>query len=318
LTSVNTSYLIQRLFLTLIVLLGVTFVVFLIIQIVPGDPARVILGVQANEQNVAALRERLGLNRPFLVQYADWLWNALHGDFGKSLITGQPVAPQLKQRTPATLQLAAAALLIGMLIGIPAGIISAIKPGSTTDIVTSVFSQIGVTVPDFWMGIMLVLLFSLTLGWLPPSGYTPIQEDFGDWLAHLILPAITAGLISGAIQTRFVRSAMLEVMHENYVRSARAKGLKERTVIIRHALRNAMITIVTVIGLQVTALLSAVVVVEVVFAWPGLGRLALDAVLDRDYPLLQGAVFTMAAMLALVNLGVDLLYFFLDPRIEYA
>lgn len=314
----NASYLIQRLFLTLIVLLGVTFVVFLIIQIVPGDPARVILGVQANEQNVAALRERLGLNRPFLVQYADWLWNALHGDFGKSLITGQPVAPQLKQRLPATLQLAAAALLIGMLIGFPAGIISAVKPGSTTDIVTSIFSQIGVTVPDFWMGIMLVLLFSLTLGWLPPSGYTPIQEDFGDWLAHLILPAITAGLISGAIQTRFVRSAMLEVMHQNYVRSARAKGLKERTVVVRHALRNAMITIVTVIGLQITALLSAVVVVEVVFAWPGLGRLALDAVLDRDYPLLQGAVFTVAAMLALVNLGVDLLYFFLDPRIEYA
>jgi peptide/nickel transport system permease protein len=314
---VNTAYLIQRLFLTLIVLLGVTFVVFLIIHLVPGDPARVILGVQANEQNVAALRERLGLNRPLLVQYADWLWNALHGDFGKSLITGQPVAPQLKQRLPATLQLAVAALLIGILISFPAGIISAIKPGSKTDITTSVLSQIGVTIPDFWMGIMLVLLFSLTLRWLPPSGYTPIGQDFGDWLAHLILPAITAGLISGAILTRFIRSAMLEVMHENYVHSARAKGLKERTVIIRHALRNAMITIVTVIGLQITALLSAVVVVEVVFAWPGLGRLALDAVLDRDYPLLQGAVFVVAALLVLVNLGTDLLYFFLDPRIEY-
>ena len=313
----NTSYLIQRLFLTLIVLLGVTFVVFLIIHLVPGDPARVILGVQANEENVAALRERLGLNRPFLVQYADWLWNAAHGDFGKSLITGQPVGPQLKQRLPATLQLALAAILIGMLIGFPAGIISALRPGSKTDILTSVLSQIGVTIPDFWLGIMLVILFSLTLGWLPPSGYTPPQEDFGDWLAHLILPALTAGFISGAIQTRFIRSAMLEVMHENYVRSARAKGLRERTVVIRHALRNAMITIVTVIGLQITALLSAVVVVEVVFAWPGLGRLALDAVLDRDYPLLQGAVFVVAVMLALVNLGTDLLYFFLDPRIEY-
>lgn len=314
----NTSYLIQRLFLTLIVLLGVTFVVFLIIHLVPGDPARVILGVQANEQNVAALRERLGLNRPFLVQYADWLWNAAHGDFGKSLITGQPVGPQLMQRLPATLQLAIAGLLIGMLIGFPAGIISAIKSGTTTDIVTSVLSQIGVTIPDFWLGIMLVILFSLTLGWLPPSGYTPPEQDFGDWLAHLILPAVTVGVISGAIQTRFIRSAMLEVLHENYVRSARAKGLGERTVIIRHALRNAMITIVTVIGLQITALLSAVVVVEVVFAWPGLGRLALDAVLDRDYPLLQGAVFIVAAMLALVNLGIDLLYFFIDPRIEYA
>jgi peptide/nickel transport system permease protein len=313
----NISYLIQRLFLTVIVLLGVTFVVFLIIHLVPGDPARVILGVQANEENVAALRERLGLNRPFLVQYADWLWNAAHGDFGKSLITGQPVGPQLKQRLPATLQLALAAILIGMLIGFPAGIISALRPGSKTDILTSVLSQIGVTIPDFWLGIMLVILFSLTLGWLPPSGYTPPQEDFGDWLAHLILPALTAGVISGAIQTRFIRSAMLEVMHENYVRSARAKGLKERTVVIRHAMRNALITIVTVIGLQITALLSAVVVVEVVFAWPGLGRLALDAVLDRDYPLLQGAVFVVAVMLALVNLGTDLVYFFLDPRIEY-
>jgi peptide/nickel transport system permease protein len=222
------------------------------------------------------------------------------------------------QRLPATLQLAIAGLLIGMLIGFPAGIISAIRSGSTTDIVTSVLSQIGVTIPDFWLGIMLVILFSLTLGWLPPSGYTPLGQDFGDWLAHLILPAVTVGLISGAIQTRFIRSAMLEVMHQNYVRSARAKGLRERTVVIRHGLRNAMITIVTVIGLQVTALLSAVVVVEVVFAWPGLGRLALDAVLDRDYPLLQGAVFVVAAMLALVNLGIDLLYFFLDPRIEYA
>jgi peptide/nickel transport system permease protein len=306
------------LFLTLIVVLGVTFVVFLIIHLVPGDPARVILGVQATEESVAALRERLGLNRPFLVQYGDWLWSAGQGDFGKSLITGQPVGPQLMQRLPATLQLAAAALLIGMLIGFPAGIISALRPGSTVDLVTSVLSQVGVTIPDFWMGIMLVLLFSLTLEWLPPSGYTPIGQDFGDWLAHLILPAVTAGMISGSIQTRFIRSAMLEVMHEDYIRTARSKGLRERIVVVRHALRNAMITIVTVIGLQITSLVSAVVVVEVVFAWPGLGRLAIEAVLDRDYPLLQGAVFTVAVVLALVNLGIDLLYFFLDPRIEYA
>lgn len=314
----NTRYILQRLFLTVIVVLGVTFVVFLIIHLVPGDPARVILGVQATEESVAALRERLGLNRPFLVQYGDWLWSAAQGDFGKSLITGQPVAPQLMQRLPATLQLAAAALLIGMLIGFPAGIISALRPGSTIDLVTSVLSQVGVTIPDFWMGIMLVLLFSLTLGWLPPSGYTPVREDFGDWLAHLVLPAVTAGVISGSIQTRFIRSAMLEVMHEDYIRTARSKGLRERIVIVRHALRNAMITIVTVIGLQITSLVSAVVVVEMVFAWPGLGRLAIEAVLDRDYPLLQGAVFTVAVVLALVNLGIDLLYFFLDPRIEYA
>ncbi|OUC09661.1 glutathione ABC transporter permease, partial [Litorilinea aerophila] len=288
----NTRYLIQRLLLTVVVLLGVTFAVFLIIHLVPGDPARVILGVQANEENVAALRERLGLNRPFLVQYGSWLWHALQGDLGRSLITGQAVLPQILQRLPATLQLAAAALFIGMLIGLPAGIVSALRPGSRLDVITSLFSQVGVSIPDFWLGILLVILFSLTLGWLPPSGYTPISVDFGDWLAHLVLPALTAGVISGSIQTRFVRSAMLEVLNEDYIRTARAKGLGERVVILRHGLRNALITIVTILGLQLTALFSAVVVVEVVFAWPGLGRLALDAVLDRDYPLLQGTVLT--------------------------
>jgi peptide/nickel transport system permease protein len=314
----NVQYIAQRLVTALIVVLGVTFAVFLIIQLVPGDPARVILGVQANDENVAALRERLGLNDPFLVQYGKWLGNALQGDLGKSLITGQEVTPQLKQRLPATLQLAALALLIGLVIALPAGIISALKPGSKTDVFSSVASQIGVAIPDFWLGIMLILLFSLTFGWLPARGYTPIGESFRDWLEHIILPAVTLGIISGAIMTRFVRSAMLEVLNENYIRTAHAKGLSERNVIVNHALPNAMITIVTIIGLQITALLSAVVVVEVVFGWPGLGRLALEAVLDRDYPLLQGAVLVMAILLTMVNLGIDLLYFVIDPRIEYA
>lgn len=314
----NTQYILQRLLTTLAVLIGVTFVVFLIIQLVPGDPARVILGVQANDENVAALRARLGLDRPFWTQYGSWLWNAAHGDLGKSLITGQPVAPQLLQRLPATLQLSGLALLIGMAIAFPAGIISALRPGTKTDVITSLISQVGVTIPDFWLGILLALFFSLVLGWLPPSGYTPIGEDFGDWLAHIILPALTAGIISAAIQTRFIRSAMLEVLNQDYVRTARAKGLAPPVVVLRHALKNALIPIVTIIGLQITALISSVVVVEVVFAWPGLGRLALDAVLDRDYPVLQGTVLTMAALLTLVNLGVDLLYFMLDPRIEYA
>jgi peptide/nickel transport system permease protein len=205
-----------------------------------------------------------------------------------------------------------------MLIAFPAGIISALKAGSKTDVVTSILSQVGVAIPDFWLGIMLILLFSLTLGWLPSRGYTPFREDPVDWLAHIILPALTLGVISGSIQTRFIRSAMLEVLNENYIRTARAKGLSERIVLVRHALRNAMITIVTILGLQITALVSAVVVVEVVFGWPGLGRLALESVLDRDYPLLQGAVLTIAVLVTFVNLGVDLLYFFLDPRIEYA
>lgn len=314
----NTRYIIERLLLALVVILGVTFVVFLIIHLVPGDPARVILGVQANEENVAALQERLGLDEPFFVQYFTWLRNAVQGDFGRSLITRQPVAPQIWDRLGATVQLAGVALLVGMAIAFPAGIISALKPGSRTDIAASILSQVGVAIPDFWLGIMLILLFSLTLGWLPSRGYTPFAEDPLDWLAHIVLPALTLGIISGSIQTRFIRSAMLEVLNENYIRTARAKGLSERAVLVNHALRNAMITIVTIIGLQITALLSAVVVVEVVFGWPGLGRLALEAVLDRDYPLLQGTVLTIAVLLTLVNLAIDLLYFFLDPRIEYA
>ena len=314
----NTGYILQRLFSTLIVIFGITFVVFMIIQLVPGDPARVVLGVAASEENVAALRERLGLNRPIWEQYGSWLGGLVQGDLGNSLVTGQPVREQIFQRLPATLLLAGAGLIVGLLIGLPAGILSALKPHSPLDTVTSLLSQIGVSVPDFWLGILLVLLFSLTLGWLPSQGYTPFTEDPVDWFRHLILPALTVGIISGSIQTRFNRSAMLEVLHEDYIRTARAKGLREALVINRHALRNALIPIITILGLQLTALLSAVVVVEVVFSWPGLGRLTLDAVLDRDYPLLQGAVFTIATLLAFVNLGTDLLYAFIDPRIEYA
>lgn len=314
----NVTYILQRVLLALIVILGVTFVVFMIVHIVPGDPARVILGAYASDESVAAIRERLGLNRPFLEQYGSWLAQALQGELGSSLITSQPVAPQLSQRLGPTIELALASLLIGIGIAFPVGIISAVRPGSKIDLIASFFSQIGVSVPSFWMGIILVLLFSLTLNWLPPSGYTPISENLGSWIAHLVLPAVTTGIVSASILTRFIRSAMLDVLHMNYVQTARAKGLSERSVVNKHALRNALINIVTIIGLQMTALLSGVVIVEVVFAWPGLGRLALDAVLDRDYPMLQGAVLTVAVMVTLVNLIVDLLYFFLDPRIEYA
>ncbi|MBE0690263.1 MAG: ABC transporter permease [Anaerolineae bacterium] len=314
----NYQYVLQRLLLAVVVVLGVTLVVFMIIQLIPGDPARVSLGMQATDELVAARRERMGLNRPLLEQYGSWLTNAAQGDFGDSLITGQPVAEQIVRRLPATLQLAGMAIVMGMLIAFPLGILSALRPNSVLDVIASIISQLGVAVPDFWMAILLVLFFSSTLGWLPPSGYTPIQEDFSGWLSHMILPALTAGLISASIQTRFIRSAMLEVLNQNYIRTAHAKGLSERTVISRHALRNALITIVTVIGLQVTALLSAVVVIEIVVNLPGLGRLALDAVLDRDYPLLQGSVFVMAFMVSVINLAVDFTYFLLDPRIEFA
>jgi len=315
---VNYRYILQRILLAGGVVLGVTFVVFMIIQLIPGDPARVSLGLQATEELVAQRRENMGLNRPVMEQYVSWVANAAQGDFGRSLLTGRPVAELVQQRLPATLQLAGLAIVIGMVIAFPLGIASAMRPNSPLDVFASILSQLGVAVPDFWMAILLVLLFSSTLGWLPPSGYTPIHEDFSDWLSHMILPALTAGLISASIQTRFIRSAMLEVLSQNYIKTARAKGLRESVVVTRHALRNALITIVTVVGLQITALLSAVVVIEIVFNLPGLGRLALDAVLDRDYTLLQGAVFVMALLVTFINLGVDLLYFFLDPRIEYA
>lgn len=314
----NVSYILQRLLLAVVVIWGVTFVVFMIVHIVPGDPARVILGAYASNEAVAAIRERLGLNAPFLTQYAAWLGAALQGNLGSSLITSQPVAPQLLQRLGPTIELSLASLLVGVTIAFPVGIISAVRPGSKLDLIASFLSQIGVSVPSFWMGILLILFFSLSLGWLPPSGYTPFAEDAGSWLAHLILPAVTSGIVSASILTRFIRSSMLNVLNMNYIQTARAKGLSESVVTLRHGLRNALISIVTIIGLQVTALMSGVVIVEVVFAWPGLGRLALDAVLDRDYPLLQGSVLMVAIVVTAVNLAVDLLYFFLDPRIEYA
>jgi peptide/nickel transport system permease protein len=314
----NYGYLLQRLILALVVVWGVTFVVFMIVHLVPGDPARIILGAYAPEENVMALRERLGLNRPPIEQYVSWLGNAVRGQLGSSLITSQPVAPQLSYSLGPTVELALVSLVIGLAIAFPIGILSAVRSGSALDITGSFLSQIGISIPSFWMGILLVQFFSLTLGWLPPTGYTPMREDFGDWLAHIILPAVTTGIISASVMTRFIRSAMLDVMHTSYVQTARAKGLPERAVIIRHALRNALIGIVTIIGLQMTALLSGVVVVEVVFGWPGLGKLALDAVLDRDYPMLQGAVLVIAILVTVVNVFIDLLYFFLDPRIEFA
>ncbi len=313
----NIRFIMQRLLLATLVVFGVSVAVFLIIQLVPGDPARVSLGMQATEENVQARRERLGLNRPLHEQYLTWIGDAVRGDLGNSLITGQEITPQIAKRLPTTLQLALLALLIGMVIAFPLGIISAVKPGSGIDTLATIVGQLGVAVPDFWMAILLVLLFSTSLEWLPPSGYTAITDDFTDWLEHIILPAMTAGFISASIQTRFIRSAMLEVMSQNYVMTARAKGLRERTVVLTHGLRNALITVITIIGLQMTALLSAVVVIEIVFSLPGLGSLTLDAVLDRDYPLVQGSILVMAIMVTGINLLVDIIYFLLDPRIAH-
>jgi peptide/nickel transport system permease protein len=312
-----TRFLVRRLMTTLLVMLGVSFIVFMIIHIVPGDPVRVMLGLQADQAKVEEIRQLMGFDRPLLVQYAEWLFHALQGDLGQSYITGQSVSEAVIQRLPATLSLAFAALLIALVISLPAGIISAVYPRSAWDYSAMLFSQIGVSIPDFWMGIMFILIFALFLGWLPPSGYTSPFEDFWGWFSHLILPALTVGLISASIMTRFVRSAMLETLHEDFVRTARSKGLTEQITLVRHVLPNAAIPIVTIVGLQMAALLGGVVIVEIIFAWPGLGRLALDAVIRRDYPMVQGAVLLVALSFAVINLIVDLLYAYLDPRVKY-
>jgi peptide/nickel transport system permease protein len=296
-------------------LLGVSIVVFALMHLVPGDPIRAAMGTRFDPELYQVFLERSGLDQPIPVQYVDWLGSALTGDLGVSFRTGQPVTAILLDRLPATALLAVGALLIGLIVALPAGIVSAVRQGKAVDYLANGFAQIGVSVPDFWYGILLILLFAATLGWLPPGGYVPILDDPVEGLRRLLLPAITAGVVTGAILTRFVRSSVLESLNAEHVRLARAKGLPWRYVLRHHVLRNAWIPIVTVTGLQLGTLLGGIVIVEVVFSWPGLGREALLAVERRDYPVLQGAVLLIAAAFLLINLLVDLLYTKLDPRI---
>ncbi|MDR9391876.1 MAG: ABC transporter permease [Trueperaceae bacterium] len=312
-------YLLRRLATLGLVLLGVSIVVFSVQPLLPGSAARVRLGVQATDEAVAALEARMGLDRPLVVQYLDWAGGiVLRGDFGDSMVTGTPIRDEIVRRVPATVGLAFAALVVGLAIALPLGLLSALKPGGKRDLAASIFSQVGVSIPDFWMGILFILLFAETLGWLPSSGYAPLSAGLGAWASHLVLPALTAGLISGSIMTRFVRSALLEVLGMDYVRTARAKGVAARRVLTKHVLRNAAISIVTIIGLQMATLLSSIVVIEIIFAWPGLGQLALNATLQRDYPVLQASVLMAAVAFTVVNLLTDLSYVLLDPSVEVA
>ncbi len=309
-------YVLRRTAQALVALLGVSIVVFALIHLVPGDPVRTALGTRFDQDLYDALIARSGLDQPLLVQYWSWLTGALTGDLGVSFRTGEPITAALLQRLPATALLAVASLFVGLTIALPAGIISAVRQGKPVDYAASGFSQIGVSVPDFWFGLLLILVFARTLGWLPPSGYVSPLEDPVEAIRRLVLPATTAGVVTGAILTRFVRSSVLEAMSAEHVRLARAKGMPDRYVLRHHVLRNAWIPVVTVTGLQLATLLGGIVVVEVVFAWPGIGRYALDSVVRRDYPALQGAVLLIATGFLLINLLVDLLYAKLDPRIS--
>jgi ABC-type dipeptide/oligopeptide/nickel transport system permease component len=302
-------YLLKRILLAVPVLIGVSIVVFAMVRLIPGDPAQIMAGQAATQEVVQSIRESLGLDQPIPVQYGYFMRNALTGDLGRSLLSGVPVSEELGQRFPRTVRLALASIIVAALIGIPAGILSATRHLSWVDSVVMVVALAGVSIPVFWLGLNLILVFSVRLQWLPAFGYET-------W-SHLVLPSIALGTASAAIIARMTRSAMLEVLRQDYVRTARAKGLAERLVVNHHALRNALIPVVTVVGLQLGTLLSGAVLTETVFSWPGIGKLLVDSVLARDYPIIQGAVLLIAAMFVLLNVVVDATYAMLDPRIRY-
>lgn len=309
-------FLARRLGYSLVVLVGVLVVVFAVVHLVPGDPVRIALGTRYTPEAYEALRSASGLDRPLLAQFFAYLGNVATGDLGVSFRNGDPVAQVLVDRLPATVSLAVVGIVVALVIALPAGIFSALREGRVSDAIIRVTSQFGVSVPDFWLGILLIALFSTTLGWLPTSGYRPLFTDPGGWLTHIVLPGLTVGLVAGAIMTRYVRSAVLEVAAMGYVRTARSKGLSPQVVTLRHTVRNALVPILTITGIQLATILGGVIVVEVVFAWPGLGRLVFNAVAARDYPVIQGAVLLIAALFLLINLIVDLLYAVVDPRIR--
>ena len=299
-----------------VVILGATMLTFTIMHVAPGDPAEMIAtsryGVEGlSTETIARIRVEEGLDAPVYVQYLKWLNHVLHGDLGRSLVTGKSVSSEFLARFPATLKLALASMIIALLISIPVGIISATKQYSVVDNASMVGALIGVSMPNFWLGLLLMLLFALYLGLLPVCGY-------GDGsIAYLILPAITLGTGMAALTTRLTRSSMLEVLKQDYITTARAKGLREKVVIWKHAFRNALIPVVTIVGLQFAGLLEGVVIVETIFAWPGVGKLLVDSIFERDFAMMQCGILFIAVIFVLVNLTVDILYALLDPRIRY-
>jgi ABC-type dipeptide/oligopeptide/nickel transport system permease component len=302
------SYLLRRLWQSLLVLFGVSVVVFLILHLT-GDPAALLLPPDATAEDIAKFRHDMGFDDPVAVQYVRFLKGALRGDFGESLRHGEPAMGLVLERLPATFELAGAGLLIALCLAIPAGIVSAVRRNTSVDYVSTVVALLGQAMPTFWLGIMLILVFSVRLNWLPSSGRGQIE--------HLILPAITLGLFTTARITRLTRSGMLEVLGQDYIRTARAKGVGEPPVVWKHALKNASIPIVTIVGIELGTLLGGSVITETIFAWPGVGRLSVQAIFNRDYPVVQSAVFLLASTFVIVNFLVDVVYTYLDPRIRF-
>ena len=312
------AYALHRLLLAGPVLFGVSVLVFAVLHLAPGDPAAIMLGAQATKEDVVRLHRDLGLDQPLVVQYVRWIGHVLQGDLGRSIPLGRAVLPEVLLRFKATLVLTAGALLIAILLGLSAGIVSAVKQYTWLDRISMGVAVTGVSLPVFWTGIMLIILFALQLRWFPSSGMSsPYGSGVADVLWHLVLPAVTLGTASAAALARLTRSSVLEIIRQDYVRSARAKGLAERAVIARHVLKNAINPIITVLGLQVGFLLGGAILTETVFSWPGLGSMMVRAIQARDYPLVQGGVLLIATTFVLVNLAVDLLYAVFDPRIRY-
>jgi peptide/nickel transport system permease protein len=311
-------FVVRRLVLSIPILLLVTIMVFGLIHLIPGDPATVILGQEATPETKAALRHDLGLDQPLIVQYLTWLGNVLRGDLGRSLVDHTPVAEQIKLRLPITLELTIGTFIIALLIALPAGIISATRRGSIADYSSTLLALGGLSVPPFWLAIMFILLFAVKLHWLPASGWVPISEDPRANLAAMIMPMAATGIRESAALTRMLRSSLLDVLGADYVRTARGKGLGEWLVIMRHALSNALVPVVTSAGLLLAGLFGGLVITETIFAIPGFGRLIVEAIYQRDFVTVQGAILVSALLVVLVNLLVDLLYALIDPRIRLA
>lgn len=310
-------YVLKRLLEGIPVFLFVTVIVFTLMRLTGGDPAEIMLGPRGTETAAEALRQKWGLNEPLYIQYFQWLGNMLVLDLGKDFNSGRPVAQLVADRFIVTATLAFFAMVISLAIAFPAGIISSIHQNTPTDYGAIIFALIGVSMPNFWLGLMLIIIFGLHVGWLPTHGYQNILADPIGGLQHIILPAIALGTALAAVVTRMLRSSMLEVLSEDYIRTARAKGMDEHTVIYKHALRNALIPTVTVIGLQVGYLMNGSILVESVFAIPGMGRLLVNAVFGRNYPVIQGVIVVIAIVFILVNIVVDIVYTYLDPKISY-
>lgn len=311
------AFIVRRLLLLVPVLLIVGVIVFSLLHLAPGDPASMMLGREATLEQKEALREQLGLNEPIPIQFLNWFWGVLRLDFGDSLFIGKPVTEALLERVQPTGLLALYSLAVSVVIAIPAGVLAAVRPNSLLDRVLMVLSISGAAIPGFFFGILLILLFAVNLDWLPSGGYTDLGDDPVQHLTYMILPSVALGFSGAGFLARIVRSTMLDILNEEYVRTAYAKGLPQRHVVLRHALRNAMIPVMTVIGILLAGTLGGAVVIETVFNIPGMGRLLVQSVTRRDFPVVQGAVMAVAAVEVLVMLIVDVLYAFVDPRIRY-